>query len=218
MRKDSGYKAWIQATKHECAFWTIISLQDRGCLLLFRTLCNELFLFKVNKIRLEQIFKWTLFLFLIFLWTGFCVLEVLFHIGCFNRSLMWWGAPGNCSNHGEILEHPGGLKTELKPWNFSSLSEVFEISGDSHHTNEGLKPVFPADKKKPHLNVVLTLIWWFWTGFYLFFVYYPACQSLFKANKITLEKCSPNVILTLFCWLWTGFLPAAIFNEYIAVK
>ena len=32
----------------------------------------------------------------------------------FNSSLVRWGTPGNCSNHGEILEHPGGIKTELK--------------------------------------------------------------------------------------------------------
>ena len=27
----------------------------------------------------------------------------------FNPSLMWWGTPGNCSNSGEMLEHPGGI-------------------------------------------------------------------------------------------------------------
>ena len=64
------------------------------------------------------------------------------------------GTPGNCSNDGEVLEHPGGIKAELRNWNISSLSknyplkkhnirdstvEVFKKSGCSHHTNEGLK-------------------------------------------------------------------------------
>ena len=29
----------------------------------------------------------------------------------FNPSLMWWDTPGNCSNHGEILEQPGGIRS-----------------------------------------------------------------------------------------------------------
>ena len=64
------------------------------------------------------------------------------------------GYPGNCSNHGETLEHRGGIKTELKHWNSLGLSkdyllkmknflnstvEVFEISGSSNLTNEGLR-------------------------------------------------------------------------------
>ena len=32
----------------------------------------------------------------------------------FNPSLVRWGIPGNCSNHNEIPEHPGGIKVELK--------------------------------------------------------------------------------------------------------
>ena len=28
-------------------------------------------------------------------------------------SFVWWGTPWNCSNHGEILEHPGEIKIEL---------------------------------------------------------------------------------------------------------
>ena len=35
---------------------------------------------------------------------------------CFDPSLVW-DAPGNCSNHGKILEHPGGINIELKHWN-----------------------------------------------------------------------------------------------------
>ena len=74
---------------------------------------------------------------------------------------MWWGTPENCSIHGKILKHPGSIKPELKQRNISSLSknyllkeqnvynstiEVFEISGGSHHTNEGLSCF--ADFKK----------------------------------------------------------------------
>ena len=39
----------------------------------------------------------------------------------FNLSLVWWDIPGNCSNHGEILEYPRGIKTKLKHWNISRL-------------------------------------------------------------------------------------------------
>ena len=38
-------------------------------------------------------------------------------------SLVRWGTPGNYSNRGEILEHLGGIKTELKYWNITSLSK-----------------------------------------------------------------------------------------------
>ena len=44
-----------------------------------------------------------------------------------NPSLVRWDTPGNCSNHGEILEHPGGIKTELKHWNISSLSKNYPL-------------------------------------------------------------------------------------------
>ena len=30
-----------------------------------------------------------------------------------NPSLVFWGMPGNCQNHGEILKHPGGIKKML---------------------------------------------------------------------------------------------------------
>ena len=46
--------------------------------------------------------------------------------GVINHSLVRWGTPGNCSNHGEILKHPEGIKAELKyytPWK----SKVFVV-------------------------------------------------------------------------------------------
>ena len=43
----------------------------------------------------------------------------------FNPSLLWWGTPGNYLNHGETLEHPGGIKIKLKHWNTSSLSKNY---------------------------------------------------------------------------------------------
>ena len=60
-------------------------------------------------------------------------------------SLVRWGTPGNCSNYGEILEHPGAKeKTELnlskiyplkEKKNHNSAVKVFELSGGSHLTN-----------------------------------------------------------------------------------
>ena len=29
-----------------------------------------------------------------------------------NTSLVWWGTPGDCPNHGETLNHPGGIKSK----------------------------------------------------------------------------------------------------------
>ena len=40
-----------------------------------------------------------------------------------NPSLVRWDSTGNYSNHGEILEHPVSLKSELKHCNISSLSK-----------------------------------------------------------------------------------------------
>ena len=44
-----------------------------------------------------------------------------------NPSLVWWGTPGNCLNHDEILEHPGGIKIQLKHWNISRLSQNYPL-------------------------------------------------------------------------------------------
>ena len=42
-------------------------------------------------------------------------------------SLVKWGTFRNCANHGEILEHPGGIKPDLKQWNISNLSKIYPL-------------------------------------------------------------------------------------------
>ena len=63
----------------------------------------------------------------------------------FNLSLVRWGTPVNCSNHGQVLEHPlDCVKTELKQlplkeYHFhNGTIEVFKISEGFHLTNEWL--------------------------------------------------------------------------------